>query len=194
MTFPRNAVTVKEWDAYSSDTGGYSPEKGGHGIGDDRAVVNVTWCDVQAYIKWINAKTNATYRLPTEAEWEYSHIASEVTRRKVRSKYEPGHSGSISPLKMGTTKENDNQVTNKWGIFGMQGLVWEWVHDWHGEYDSGLQIDPKGPSSGVWRVLRGGGFLDNTTNPRSTGRFFGPPDDRNCSGISLFGFRLLREL
>ncbi|MCX7635661.1 MAG: formylglycine-generating enzyme family protein, partial [Syntrophales bacterium] len=77
---------------------------------------------------------------------------------------------------------------NAWGLYDMLGNVWEWVQDWYGDYPAGHVTDPEGPSSGSFRVSRGGSWGDYARDARAAYRSSHTPDDRR----SNLGFRLLR--
>ena len=111
--------------------GGNSPYDRGWGRGN-RPVINVNWDDIQGYIDWLNAKTGVTFRLPTEAEWEYAARAGSTTQ------YSWGNSiGSNRANCDGCGSRWDNKQTapvgsfspNAWGLYDMHGNVWEWVED-----------------------------------------------------------------
>ena len=79
-------------------------------------------------------------------------------------------------------------ASNAWGLHDMHGNVWEWCQDWYGDYPTGSATDPKGPSSGVLRVFRGGSWGDGARICRSADRFGYTPDYR----FNFLGFRLAR--
>ncbi|MCF6199702.1 MAG: SUMF1/EgtB/PvdO family nonheme iron enzyme [Hyphomicrobiaceae bacterium] len=190
----RYAVTFEEWDAYVADvgTGGlfskgvYKPEDEGWGRGR-RPVINVSWEDAQAYIKWLNGKTGKTYRLPTEAEWEYACRAETTTQYSFGdniTRQQANFGGDI-----GKTTQVGKYPANPFGLHDMHGNVWEWCQDWYGGYKKASQTDPKGPQNGLNRVIRGGSWGSNAGLLRSADRALASPDDR---GDNL-GFRLLRQ-
>lgn len=130
------------------------------------------------------------YRLPTEAEWEYAARAGTTTA---------WHCGSSEPCVGGIAWYNSNagretrtvvtRTSNAWGLYDMSGNVAEWVWDWHGGYPSEWVADPLGPSSGEYRVLRGGGWSNNARNVRSANRYYYGPGNRSYD----VGFRLARS-
>ncbi|MGB6200134.1 MAG: SUMF1/EgtB/PvdO family nonheme iron enzyme [Candidatus Acidiferrales bacterium] len=103
-------------------------------------VAGVSWDQAQAFCEWLSKKEGKPYRLPTEAEWEYTARASSTT---------PFPSGDAQPKP---------EEANNWGVRGMNTGVAEWVQDWYGIYPSDSQSDPVGPASGYARVVRGGGL------------------------------------
>ena len=120
----------------------------------------ISWDEATAFCAWLSAKEGKTYRLPTEAEWEY------VCRAGTESWFS---SAGEKPLPPGTA--------NLWGVKNLQTGVAEWCHDWHGEYPAEKQTDPVGPASGIARVVRGGG-LDKATSfyVRAANRAGAPPN------------------
>ena len=104
-------------------------------------------------------------RLPTEAEWEYAARAGSNGSRYGeidQVAWYTGNSGS-------ETHEVGRKQPNAWGLHDMLGNVWEWVEDWYAEqYPSGAAIDPHGPSSGTFRVLRGGSWVSNSGDARAS--------------------------
>jgi len=123
----------------------------------NRPVERVSWNDSQEFIDKLNRLTSKRYRLPTEAEWEY---AARGGNRSRGYKY----SGSDNQGSVAWYTDNSGSTThpvglkspNELGLYDMSGNVWEWCADWYGSYSSGSQINPVGPSSGSYRVIRGG--------------------------------------
>jgi len=166
--------------------------------GDDCPVESVSWHDVQEFIDKLNAKSGSfTYRLPTEAEWEYA------ARAGTQTPFIFGHCLSTDQANFngqkaydgcaeGTYREEIIKVgsfqPNSWGLFDIHGNVWEWCQDWYGEYpDSKSLTDPKGPSGGSERVYRGGGCFDLSVYCRSAFRGADAPSLREDN----LGFRLI---
>jgi formylglycine-generating enzyme required for sulfatase activity len=172
---------------------------------DRHPVVCVSWDDAQEYCRWLSRKTGKTYRLPTEAEWEYACRAGTTTTypwgddpdagagwcnaadRTAKEKF-PGRTvfnwrdGYVFTAPVGSFK------ANTWGLHDMIGNVWEWCQDWCGEYPVGSVTDPAGPGSGSNRVIRGGGWNNYARLCRSANRGRGCPGAR---GRDL-GCRLVR--
>jgi len=129
------------------------------------------------------------YRLPTEAEWEYSCRAGTMTT------YSFGDDESML-AKHAWFDENSGFGThpvatkrsNAWGLFDMHGNVWEWCWDWYGEYPRDAVTDPQNPRSGLNRVLRGGHWLSISRHCRAASRHDNLPVNRNSSS----GFRVAR--
>ena len=155
---------------------------------DQCPVEQVDWNDVQEYIRKLNSLTGKTYRLPTEAEWEYAARGGKRSKGTI-------YAGSNRIAEVGWNYENSGSSThpvgqkkpNELGIYDMTGNVWEWCNDWHGQYFSSYQRNPQGPASGQGRILRGGSWY-----------FIGPDGrvaDRNWSVIDIrryiSGFRLV---
>ena len=155
--------------------------------GDNLPVENVSWNDVQEFITKLNAQTGKKYRLPTEAEWEY---AARGGNQSKGYKY----SGSNSISNIAWYDANSNKMThivgqkspNELGIYDMSGNVWEWCQDWLGNYNSSFQTNPIGPSSGSYRVLRGGSWSYIARTCRVSIRGYSKPADR----YNRHGFRL----
>ncbi len=148
-------------------------------------VVGVSWDDAKAFCRW----ASPDFRLPTEAEWEYSCRAGSTTRfcfgdsEKMLNDYawydESWDSGATHPV--GSKKPND------WGLYDLHGNVWEWCNDWYGDYSSDEVTDPSGPKSGSERVLRGGCWSLHAVYCRSANRLRIVPSYRG----NFIGFRVV---
>jgi formylglycine-generating enzyme required for sulfatase activity len=130
--------------------------------------------------------TGETYRLPTEAEWEYAARAgsTEIYPGNLDDMgwYEKNSGGKTHPV--------GEKKPNAWGLYDMQGNVWEWCMDWYGDYSTKPEIDPKGAALGNARVFRGGCWYGPAVFCRPALRFYFPPSDGNND----LGFRLVKEI
>jgi formylglycine-generating enzyme required for sulfatase activity len=153
--------------------------------GDDCPVEQVSWNDVQEFVRKLNSQTGKRYRLPTEAEWEYAARSGGK-----QEKYSGGdYVDDVAWYKDnsgGKTHPVGQKRANGLGIHDMSGNVWEWVSDRYGDYSSGRQQNPQGPSSGSSRVNRGGSWGDDARYVRAASRSDFSPDVRR----SYLGFRL----
>ena len=190
-------VTFDEWYA-CIDTGGcgsYVPDDEGWGRGN-RPVINVSWDDAQSYVRWLSGRTGKTYRLLSEAEWEY------VARAGTETAYSWGDSigvnranckGCGSQWDDGQTVPVGSFAANAWGVYDMHGNVREWVQDhYHSDYE-GAPTDGSAWASGVfedWRRMRGGSSGDGPEILRSASRKWLTTDFR----ASIIGFRVARDL
>ena len=183
----RFEVTQGEWESVMGD----NPSR--HTGDARRPVERVSWYDVHEFIGRLNAAAgDSLYRLPSEAEWEYACRAGSTTRWSFgddagRLGDYAWYRGNNSPS---GTKVVGGKLPNDWGLHDMHGNVWEWVQDWYdsGYYNSPPRVDPPGPDTGSYRVLRGGYFYNFARNVRSANRDNGSPYDR----VSIIGVRLVR--
>lgn len=168
-------------------------------------VTCVSWNDAQAFIRWLNRKTGRSYRLPTEAEWEYAARAGTKTARywgenpdqacqfanvadRTAKKSFPGWTthecddGYVYTAPVGSFRPN------AFGLYDMLGNVWEWCEDWFDKdyYKNSPVQNPTGPSSSAYRVLRGGSWDYGPRYVRAAYRLNLTPDRRLYS----IGFRL----
>ncbi|MCE9568025.1 MAG: formylglycine-generating enzyme family protein [Planctomycetes bacterium] len=157
---------------------------------DDHPVVDVSWNDARAYCQWLSKNEKKTYRLPTEAEWEYACRAGTKTAyvhgddpeglatigngadATARARY-PGWSigikakdGHVFTAPVGQFK------ANAFGLHDVHGNVWEWCEDWYepNSYPKEKQVDPTGPATGKAKVQRGGGWSSDAKRLRSAAR------------------------
>jgi formylglycine-generating enzyme required for sulfatase activity len=156
---------------------------------DNHPVIHVSWNDAKAYCEWLSRKTGQSFRLPTEAEWEYAARGGNKSRGY---KYSGG--SNINDVAWYTSTTNDSgtkpvgtKSPNELGIYDMSGNVWEWCQDWYGDYSSGSQYNPSGPSSGSYRVLRGGSWSHDAKYCRVSDRSYSTPDLRS----RYLGFRVV---
>ena len=162
--------------------------------GNDLPVENVLWNDCQEFIDKLNIATKGVrpkgmvFRLPTEAEWEYAARGGNKSKG-----YKYSGSNDIGSVAWYTSTTNDSgtkpvatKAPNELGLYDMSGIVWEWCSDWYGNYSSGSQTNPKGPSSGSSRVSRGGSWNDLARYCRVSDRDNYIPDIKNYNlGLRL---------
>ncbi len=187
-------VTFEDYDRFVADTGWANPDDEGWGRGK-QPVLNVSWGDAVAYAGWLTEHTGAIYRLPSEAEWEYAARAGS------NSTYAWGDDVDADIANCAGCKEGDDYAPapvgsfpiNAFGLYDMQGNVWEWVEDC--ARNSYLAAPSDG---GVWaaseddcsRVLRGGSWASSPDELRSAYRNWYPPGDLD----NTTGIRLVREI
>jgi|GEM_PF-853620 len=183
----RYAVTQAEWESVTGTNPSYFK-------GSNLPVEQVSWDDCQAFIQALNRKTGKTYRLPTEAEWEYACRAGTTTpfstggnlttdQANYHGKY-PYNKNSKGQYRAKTVAV-DSFEPNGWGLYNMHGNIWEWCSDWYGAYGNGRVENPAGQTTGSYRVIRGGSWFYDAEGCRSAYRFSRPPDYR----LSNVGFR-----
>lgn len=127
--------------------------------GENLPVENVSWNDCQTFLRKLNAMTGKNFRLPTEAEWEYAARGGNRSRGyQYSGSYIIGDVAWYTDNSGSKTHPVGTKAPNELGIYDMSGNVWEWCHDWKGSYSSSAQTNPTGPSSGSYRVFRGGGW------------------------------------
>ena len=144
-------VTQELWQAVMGSTP--SPS------GSRRPVSSVSWNGCQEFIRKLNSLTGQNFRLPTEAEWEFAARGGNKSRG-----YKYAGSNTLGNVAW-CYENSDNQThdvatksPNELGLYDMSGNVYEWCHDWYGDYSSSSQTNPTGPNNGDERVTRGGNY------------------------------------
>jgi sulfatase modifying factor 1 len=187
-------VTQGQWKAVM----GTEPWKGEDNVkeGATYPATNMDWDESVAYCKKLSAKESKTYRLPTEAEWEYAcRVGTKTTWSSGDDQTALGDYAWCDNNTLTIGEPYAHQVglkkPNAFGLYDMHGNAWEWCSDYYGPhyYIESPQTDPQGPARGSFRVLRGGSWSRGTRFTRSANRVF-----HVGIGISPHGFRLDREL
>ena len=160
--------------------------------GADHPVEMVTWKDALEFCRRLSElpaekAAGNVYRLPTEAEWEYACRAG--TKAAYSFGDDDSKLGDYAWFRVGSGKETHpvgSKQPNAWGLYDMHGNVYEWCSDWFEEYPSGEVTDPSGPSSGSFRVYRGGSWFNSAEVCRSAYRSRGKPSRlRNDLGFRV---------
>jgi formylglycine-generating enzyme required for sulfatase activity len=184
------AVTFKEYDLFCQKTGRDKPKDENWGR-ESQPVINVSWHDAQAYCEWLSEQTSQSYRLPSEAEWEYACRAGTKTPFNTGDAIDSDQANfamtHIGSLPVGSF------APNAFGLYDMHGNVWEWIQDcWHDNYqnapDDGSAWQDENGGDCSRRVARGGSWYYFPQHLRSAFR------DRYISGDADFylGFRIAR--
>jgi len=194
-------VTLGQWQAVMGRKF-FSRRKG-------TSITPVTWVsglDTQDFIKKANyaVKGAYTFRLPTEAEWEYAargetqtpyFWGDQINCAKAMYENNRGKRGACvahndaRDIPVDEPSRVKRYAPNAFGLYDMHGNVWEWVQDWYGAYDAQTVTDPKGPKHGTMRVKRGGSWYRYGYSCRSTNRAMAHPASR----LQTTGFRLVLE-
>ena len=154
--------------------------------GDNRPVENVSWHDAQEFCKKLSELTGKRYVLPTEAQWEYAARGGNQSKGCTYS----GSNNIDEVAKYNSSGGHSNvksKKPNELGIYDMSGNVCEWCSDWIGSYSSSSQTNPQGPSSGSYRVFRGGSWDFYASGCRVAYRNGGSPSNAN----DFCGFRVV---
>jgi len=156
--------------------------------GDNYPVEQVSWDDCQLFVRKLNGQSNKTFRLPTEAEWEYA-CRSGGRDEQYSGGNDIDRVAWYSSNSRKSTRAVGGKAVNGLGLYDMSGNVWEWCSDWYDSnyYQKSPRQNPQGPDSGSYRVARGGGWCYGPRRVRSANRFMYWPSNR----ISNLGFRLV---
>lgn len=192
-------VTQKQWELVMELNSSPSEFKG-----EARPVEQVSYVDIRGWeqgSQWpasnavdddsflgrLRTKTKLDFDLPTSAQWEYACRAGSTTAYWWGKKMD-GHSAWYDGNANAQTHEVGMKSANPWGLYDINGNVWEWCLDWYGNLSYGT--DPKGPASGVWREFRGGGWETVAAECNSTYRDQNGPWTQDPD----IGFRLVLTL
>ena len=163
-----------------------------HFVGDlQRPVEKVSWVDCQEFIAELNRLTGRTFRLPTEAEWEYAARGGNKSQG-----YRYAGSNDMDAVSWHSANCNNmthpvgTKASNELGLYDMTGNVWEWCNDWYSRYTADDQTNPTGPETGNNRVLRGGCWNGGDNYNRISFRDNFTPTGNNSSG----GLRLVLDV
>ncbi len=197
-------------DAFEGRDPKYSWRNPGFEQGEDHPVLNVTYNDAVAMARWLSKEEGITYRLPTEAEWEYACRSGGNTQYpngndpqgllQIANVFDRESAKNWTRWRVFALDGNDgfaftapvgSFAPNAFGIHDMLGNAWEWVADWYGEshYSRSTIDDPRGPDTGNVRVRRGGSWHTWALYARCAYRNWNTPQTR----YALLGMRLLRE-
>jgi formylglycine-generating enzyme len=180
-------VTQRQWQTIMGRNPSAFPKSG-----PNAPVERVSWNDVQEFLRRLNRRMNARFRLPTEAEWEYA------CRAGTRSAYSFGDSISSTQANYdgkpagsfrGSTAPVASYPPNRWGLYDMHGNVWEWCADEYCPYSASEERDPFRSCGSKYKVIRGGSWYFGADSARSALRYTHEPQ---LSGFSI-GFRIVAD-
>ena len=188
----RTEVTVGAYKKFAQETESSLPAALKHNAGwkeEDHPITRVNWRDAVQFCGWSGG------RLPTEAEWEYAARAGKEDLTfpwgSDPDRDEANYGGAGGRDKWRHTAPVGSFPANDYGLFDMAGKVWEWVADWRQPtyYAGSPAMNPRGPSSGDYRVMRGGSFYSDAGSLRVSYRGTGDPE----VGLFYSGFRCARD-
>ncbi|MGE4299333.1 MAG: SUMF1/EgtB/PvdO family nonheme iron enzyme [Desulfovibrionaceae bacterium] len=205
-SFVFNKASGWEWQSMP----GFNWKNAGFSQDDTHPVVHTSWNDATAMATWLSSASVGSFRLPTEAEWEYAARAGTSGMRywgnddAVACRYANAADRTAFPEEPGKvwsprfecdegywgTAPVANYQPNAFGLYDMMGNVWEWCQDWYDKdyYSSSPRSNPRGPGGGAIRVDRGGSWSSEPGDVRSAYRYRNTPSDT----FNDLGFRLLR--
>ena len=186
-------VTVEEYMLFAQATGVEMPEEKHVHLGVNVPIRRLTWLSATAYCKWLSEREGKTFRLPTEAEWEYACRAGSYTKYCFGDDVsELGDYAWYKENSLKVTHDVGTKKANAWGLYDMHGNIWEWCSD---RYAENYETVPKDGSAHMVRsekgmVLRGGAWSAKPDNLRSAVRINLGANSRNY----FVGFRVVVEL
>ncbi|MDP7442649.1 MAG: formylglycine-generating enzyme family protein, partial [Verrucomicrobiota bacterium] len=198
----KREASFAEWKACRTDDACQAHPDDHHWGRGRRPVMNINFRDAEDFVRWLSRKTEQTYRLPTEAEWDYTcragtttpfHFGETIGTDQANYDGNYTYGGGGKGVYRKKTVPVGNFPANAFGLHDMHGNVWEWVEDcWNGNYH-GAPTDGSVWSSGdcSHRVLRGGSWYSKPGYMRSAARYGG-----HFTGgrINFVGFRVARTL
>jgi formylglycine-generating enzyme required for sulfatase activity len=176
-------VTQGQWQAVMGSNPSYFSS-----CGSTCPVEQVSWDDIQTFITKLNQQSGKKYRLPTEAEWEYAAQggAQDQKYSGTNDVNVLGNYAWYSTNSNSTPHPVGQKQANSFGLYDMSGNIYEWVNDCYGAYSSTSQANPIGPTTGSYRVVRGGSWIRGAYYVRASYRNYSGPADRGND----IGFRL----
>ena len=151
-----------------------------HSKGDKLLPVeNISWDVVQTFCLKLKEVTQSPFHIPSEAQWEYAcragtttpyHFGNQLNGRQANCDGTVPYGTDIEGPYLKKTSPVGKYPPNAWGLHGMHGNVCEWCLDWYGDYPIETVVDPSGPETGLFRVVRGGGWSFSAVGCRSAGR------------------------
>ena len=188
-------ITVREWNA-CVEAGPCQPTAHYATAHPKAPIRDVSWLDARQYVKWLSDTTGATYRLPSEAEWEYAQRGGTAMRYWWGDQMATGKANCKDcgpPWQIDEPADAGSFAPNPYGLHDMNGSVWEWVQDcWHNSFSQapGDAVPWEDQPTCEARVVRGGAWRDSAPFMVASTRASADPAARN----SQHGFRVAREV
>jgi formylglycine-generating enzyme required for sulfatase activity len=181
----RYEITRAQWEAVMGLNPSRPPGK------PDEPITGVLWQDCRDFLGNLNTVRDASFRLPTETEWEYACRALTTgTYSFEGDAAQLAEHGWFADNSERKARPVGQKTPNAWGLYDMHGNVWEWCEDWYGPYPTGRVIDPTGPVSGTYHVIRGGACDSPPEDCRSAARNFFM--EGYFHDTHVLGFRVVR--
>lgn len=175
-------VSQKQWRAFLPTVGRCIAD------GDNTAMDMLSWEDSKAFADTLSAITGLQFALPTEAQWEFAARGGNKSHKYIFSGNDDATEvGWTSFEELTSAHEVGGKRYNELGLYDMTGNVFEWCEDYFDSYPLGEEVNPRGPSKGMNRVLRGGDFrIENLYNMKNNTRYFDSPFvNRRGAGLRL---------